>query len=528
MIDPTPLFRRYARWRTRQIAARDPVASQRATLAALVDRARDTAFGKAHGFATIADDAADPVAAFQDQVPLRRYEDFWEDWFSDRFPVLDDVAWPGRIPHFAVTSGTTSGRTKYIPVTRPMLQSNEQAALEALLWHLVTRPELAPLAGRLLMLGGSTDFEDLGDGITGGDLSALATVHQPPWSRLLTLPEREGALSADWDAKLDHLADLCREHRISGLSGTPSWTLILLDRLRAAGGIDCGPTLPDLDLLIHGGVAWPPYRRAFSRHIPDLDRRTREVYPASEGFVAVADGEPGAGLRLVLDNGLFFEFVPSAERDAERPTRHWVGTVEPGVDYAVAVSSNAGLWAYLIGDTVRFVERDPPRLLITGRTSWTLSAFGEHLIDEEIEVAVTAAAEAEDLALADFTVGPLFPEPEADRPLGRHLFVVEVEEAPADGPDHDVLEQRLAEHIDADLCERNDDYRAHRGGGTGMAAPLVRLVPSGSFARWMAGQGRAGGQNKVPRVLADDDRLGALIDALGLDLAERDAADQNR
>lgn len=511
MIDPTPVFRRYARWRTRRIAALDPVASQAETLANLVATARDTAFGRAHGF-----DRVDSVAAFQNRVPLRTYEDFWNDWFKATFPVLDDVAWPGRIPHFAVTSGTTSGRTKYIPVTRPMLDANEQAALQALLWHLVTRPDSVPLAGRLLMLGGSTDLEDLGEGITGGDLSALATIHQPPWSRLLTLPHREGALIDDWDRKLAYLAELCREHRITGLSGTPSWMLILLDRIRENLGIETGPTLPDLDLVVHGGVAWPPYRRAFARHIPDLDRKTREVYPASEGFIAVADGEPGEGMRLVLDNGLFFEFVPTAELGAHHPTRHWVDTVQTGVDYAVVVTTNAGLWAYVLGDTVRFVERDPPRVLVTGRTSWMLSAFGEHLIDEEIEAAVTVAAEAEDLALADFTVGPLYPR--EGRSLGRHLFIIEVEDAGREEGARRELEERLAKRIDDDLADRNDDYRAHRGGDTGMASPMVRLVPSGSFARWMQSRGQAGGQNKVPRVLTDDDRLGALVEALNLQL----------
>lgn len=509
MIDATPAFRLYARWRTRRIAALDPVASQRATLGRLLSAASETAFGRAHGFGAIGG-----VEDFQDRVPLRRYEEMWEDWFRASFPVLDDVAWPGRIPSFAVTSGTTSGTTKYIPVTEPMLEANQQAALQALLWHLVTRPEARPLAGRLLMLGGSTDLEDLGHGIKAGDLSALAAIRQPAWSRRFTLPDRDGALIADWDEKLAHLTDLCLRHRIGGISGTPSWVLILLDRVRERAGLAEGPTLPHCDLVVHGGIAWPPYRRGFARHVGDLDRKSREVYPASEGFVAVADRGPGEGMRLVLDNGLFFEFVPVEDLGRDRPTRHWAATVEAGVDYAVVVSTNAGLWAYLLGDTVRFVTTDPPRLVVTGRTGWTLSAFGEHLIGEEIEAAVTAAAEAAGLALADFTVGPLFPE--EGRPLGRHLYVIEPER-PVEG-DHAAEEQALAERIDADLSRRNDDYRAHRGEDTGMAGPLVRLVAPGSFARWMAGRGRAGGQNKVPRVLADDARLGDLIEALGLDL----------
>jgi acyl-CoA synthetase (AMP-forming)/AMP-acid ligase II len=233
----------------------------------------------------------------------------------------------------------------------------------------------------------------------------------------------------------------------------------------------------------------------------------REVYPASEGFIAIADRGPGEGLRLIADHGLFYEFVPVGELGTDKPTRHWLGTVEPGVDYAIVLTTCAGLWSYVIGDVVRFVDKAPPRLIITGRTSYMLSSFGEHVSGELIETCVLAAAEAIGAQINEFSVGTQFPETGAGE-LGHHVYVVEFSEQIADPT-------RLAAFtnaIDRGLAERNEDYQERRVIAGGVSAPVVHAVPPGTFAQWMKSLGKLGGQNKVPRVIADQQQLTGLLD----------------
>ncbi|HYZ32685.1 MAG TPA: GH3 auxin-responsive promoter family protein, partial [Crenalkalicoccus sp.] len=452
-------------------------------------------FGQAHGFARITD-----VAAFQAAVPIRRYEAFWEEWWRPAYPLLRGVSWPGLVPYFALSSGTTSGRTKYIPVTREMVAANRAAALDVLAFHLAARPRSHVFGGLSFLLGGSTALEEVAPGVRQGDLSGIAAAEVPLLLRGWSFPPERLALMADWDAKLDALAAATPAERIRVLTGTPSWLLLLLERLAARHG---RPPLPALELLVHGGVAWAPYRDRFAPFLPP-GAATREVYPASEGFVAIADRGEGEGLRLCLDHGVFWEFVPVAELDAARPTRHWAATLETGVEYAVVLSSCAGLWAYLLGDTVRFVTRDPPRLLVTGRVSHSLSVFGEHLSGEEIEAALLRALAEAGLAPAEYTVGPVF-----GGVRGHHRWLVEPA-APADP----ALAPRIAAALDAALSAANADYAAHREGRQ-LDAPEMVLLPPGAFARWMRAEGKLGGQHKVPRVLADPARFAAAEKGLG-------------
>lgn len=492
-FDATPLLRLVCAARLARLERKDPVAAQRALLAGLLRRAAGTRFGRAHGFAAIRD-----VADYQARVPLRRYEAFWRDWWQPAYPALRDLTWPGLVPYLALSSGTTSGRTKYIPVTREMVAANRGAALDTLAWHLRHHPRSRIFGGLSFMLGGSTDLEQVAPGVRQGDLSGIAAAEVPGFLSAWSFPPRALALIADWERKLEALAEATPAARIRVLSGTPSWLLLLLERLAARHG---RPPLPALELLVHGGVAWAPYR---DRIAPFLPRRcaTREVYPASEGFVAIADRGEGEGLRLAIDRGVFWEFVPLEELEAPSPRRHWAATIETGVDYAVVLSSCAGLWSYVLGDTVRFVDRAPPRLLMTGRTSYMLSAFGEHLTGEEIEAALLAAMAACGLALAEYAVGPVF-----GAVRGHHRWLVEPA-APADPAADPVLAPRLAERIDAALIAANDDYAAHRRGAQ-LDPPEVVVLPPGAFAAWMRAQGKLGGQHKVPRVLADPERFRA-------------------
>ncbi len=495
MLDATPLLRLYARMRLGQLARLDPVAAQERELRKLLHAAADTRFGRDHGFGTIR-----TVKDFQARVPLRRYEDFWAAYWKDGFPRLDAVTWPGTIPYFAVTSGTTTGVTKYIPCSSEMVRANTRAAADMLTFHVANRPKSRILAGRNLMLGGSTDLEEQAPGIYSGDLSGIAAANVPFWARPRFYPPRETALLADWEEKVARMAAGSLRADIRSISGTPSWLLLFFDKVAEIAGTShrLADLYPKLEGIAHGGVSFAPYRARFAALMEGGHAETREVYAASEGFVAAADRGPGEGMRLTLDNGLFFEFVPVDELGSANPTRHWIADAEPEVNYAVVLSSNAGCWSYIVGDTVKLVSRDPPRLLVTGRTTYTLSAFGEHLIDSEIEEAVTAAAAKIGATVVDYSVGPVFPAERGVR--GRHLYVVEFAVAVADPA-------RIADFaaaLDTTLSATNEDYAAHRAGGYGLDAPSVVVLRPGGFAEWMKRRGRLGGQNKVPRIVNDE------------------------
>jgi hypothetical protein len=500
MIDATLLLRLYGRYRTARLARQDALAEQRRQLLRLLRKAARTRFGRDHRFGEIR-----TIADFQARVPLRRYEDMWEAYWRRDFPRLVDCTWPGTIPFFALTSGTTSGTTKYIPCSRDMNRANDWAAIDVLVHHVANRPRSRVLGGKNLMLGGSTDLLEKAPGIRSGDLSGIAVSQIPRWAQPYCFPPPELALIADWEEKIDRMARAVLAEDVRTITGTPSWLLIFFERvfsLAPGGPGRLCRVFPNLELLIHGGVNFAPYRRQFEELLGGSHAELREVYPASEGFIAIADRGFGEGLRLILDNGLFYEFVPTRALGTANPARHWLGDAEPGVDYALAVSSCAGLWAYLLGDTVRFVSLDPPRILVTGRTSYSLSAFGEHLTGEEIEQAVAKAAEVAQASIADFSVGPVFPA--AAQARFGHLYIVEF----SDGAPIDV--EAFARTIDEWLCRANDDYRAHRARGYGLEPPAVALVKRGTFAAWMRSRGQLGGQHKVPRIITDPDLFAAL------------------
>lgn len=494
MPDFSPLLKLAARRRAAQMRGMRPAEVQERELKKLLRWGGKTDFGKAHDF-----DRIRSVTDFQAAVPIRSYEDFWKGWWQGAFPIHENVTSPGRTPFFAVTSGTTSGATKYIPVTPEMVASNKRAAVDVVTHHLISHPDSTPLSGRTFMMGGSTELVEEATGVFSGDLSGIAMKTQSLWTRPFAWPPEQTALLSDWEEKLRRFTRDGFEQNISIWTGVPSWMLILLERMASERpGVQ---PLPNLQLLIHGGVAWDLYRDRFEPFLKATGAATREVYPASEGFIAIADRGDGEGLHLVLDNGVFFEFVPLEELGSENPTRHWAGTIETGVDYAIALSSCAGLYAYLIGDTVRFVDRDPPRLKITGRTSYMLSAFGEHLIGSEMDRAINEAAAAQNVQIIEYSVGPVLSDSAGGR--GGHVWLVETKGA-ADA-------NRLAMDIDRILSDINDDYRAHRSDGTGMNAPEVRLQPNDSFSRWMASKGKLGGQHKVPRVINNASKFRSML-----------------
>lgn len=493
MIDTTPLLRLYTRFRSRQLARENAPALQEQVLKRLIARAAATRFGRDHEFAHLRD--ADDFAA---AVPLRRYEDFWSAYWQPRFPNLIECSWPGRVRFFAMSSGTSSGATKFIPVTPEILRANRRAGFDLMVHHLQERPQSRVFAGRNLLLGGSTLLTLRAPGVRSGDLSGIAAATLPAWARPFTYPPAEIARLSDWAEKMARLAERAPTD-IRSIAGIPSWMLLFFDELvrRHPGrGERLTDFFPALELVVHGGVNFAPYRPRFAEWLEGSHAETREVYAASEGFIGAADRGPGEGLRVILDNGIFYEFVPVAEITATAPRRHRIDEIETGVDYAPALTTCAGLWAYLLGDTVRFVSRDPPRLLVTGRLAYTLSAFGEHLTGEEIEAAVTSAAQAIGSGVRDFAVGALYPEKSGD--TGGHLYIVEFERAVSAAE-----RTRFAAAIDADLIGRNLDYADHRAGGFGLLMPQIAVLPEGGFAEWMRRRGRLGSQNKVPQIIAD-------------------------
>ena len=476
-------FHVHARLRKRAIEALDPRQTQEQVLLHLVRRASETRFGRDHGFAKIR-----TVADFQKAVPLRTYEALWHDYLESSYPVFENLTWPGRIPYLALTSGTTQGATKYIPVSREMAASNRKAAQTMVAFHLAARPSSRLFRGRLFFLGGTADLEEPAPGVRQGDLSGIAAIELSSLLRPYTFPPLELALESNWDRKLALLAELSIGQKITLISGVPSWLLVLFERVLAlCGKSTIGEVWPELEIVVHGGVKFDPYQKAFEQILGRPDIRLQETYPCSEGFIAFGDPQTGL-LRLLLDHGLFYEFIPAEDLDSASPTRQWLGTAETGRNYAIVVSTCAGMWAHIIGDTVRFESLDPPLLHFTGRTRYTLSAFGEHLISEEIEAAIAAASAASGALVRDWHVGPVFEEP-----LGYHEYVIEFLEGPGDA-------DRFRRLLDDELSRRNADYHAHRAEGVGLPLPAILLARPGSFEAWMRSRGKLGGQNKVPRM----------------------------
>ncbi len=511
MIDATPLLRLHARRRSRVLEREDPGPAQRRQLRHLLAQGAATRFGRDHALSGVRS-----IAEYQARVPLRHYEDFWEEYWRPAFPDFAGATWPASARFLALSSGTSAGRTKYLPITLARLRADRSAALDVLVHHLRNRPRSRVLAGRSFMLGGSTALHDEGRGVRSGDLSAIAAFEVPGYARPWHFPPQKVALIADWETKIARLAPLSQRTRIGSISGTPPWLLLFLERLAALHPERprrLHAFFPELELVVHGGVAFAPYAARFAEWLEGSRAELREAYAASEGFIAIADRGPGEGMRMLLDNGLFYEFVPAAEIDRSDPTRHWIGNAETGIEYALVLTSCAGLWSYLLGDTVRLVDRNPARLLVTGRISYFLSAFGEHLSGAEIEAAVLAAG-----LVVEFAVGAL----PVDGARGGHVFVIEF------APGTEVEAQSAAIRLDAALLAANEDYRAHRAGGQ-LLPPRVECMPPGGFDAWMASRGRLGGQNKVPRVIADPELLADLRRfALRRDAGPSGRADETR
>jgi len=483
--------------------ARDAVRVQEATLLHLVRAARGTGFGRAHGF-----DEVRSVADYQARTPLGDYLRFQPLWNR----VLDgerDVTWPGRPHYWVKTSGTTAG-DKMIPVTPEALHAHRKGGWDALLVAAERVDAEQLLGGPLLFLGGCTALAPTGKGSWVGDLSGLVVRDLPPGVRGRYSPGRAISSIPDWDQRIDAVAGMIEGQDLRLVSGMPSWLLILFERVARARRVagrpvaSLGECWPNLSVFVHGGVWFAPYRPTFEEWMGRPVEYV-EVYPASEGFVALQTERTG-GLTLMLDYGIFYEFVPVEDLGRARPRRHTVADVELDRPYAVTLTTPGGLWSYLLGDTVRFTARDPLRLVITGRTRHFVNAFGENVIIEEVEQALVAACRRTDAEPAEFTVAPRYPSTGEAR--GGHDWLVEVRTPPRD-------RDAFVRQLDEALAARNTDYRTKRTGDVGMVAPRLLELPPGTFHRWMRERGKLGDQHKVPRVMNDRAVVEALLAAVG-------------
>ena len=484
---------RYRQWQ------RDPAGTQARLLAALAGTAAGTAFGRAHELAAVRTPA--DLAA---RVPVRDYEG--QKSYFDRVKAGEpDVLWPGRPLYLAKTSGTTSG-TKYIPITSASIGNHLGGAKDALLHYVAATGRARFLDGKLIFLSGSPELERVG-GIATGRLSGIVNHHVPAYLRCNQLPSYATNCLADWEMKLDAVVRETLGQPMTLISGIPPWVQMYFDRLVARTGRPVGEVFPQFELFVSGGVSMEPY---WPRLLESIGRQVDsiELFPASEGFLAFQDQPGNPGLLLRLDSGIFFEFVPAERFFEANPPRLTIGDVELGRQYALVLTSNAGLWSYSLGDTVRFVDLHPHRVVVTGRLRHFLSAFGEHVIGEEVEAALREAVRQHpETEVTEFTVAPLVSDDKTQP--SRHQWLVEFARPPADAP-------AFAAVLDATLRQLNSYYDDLRRGSILVPLHLTPLPP-GAFRRYMASIGKLGGQNKVPRLGNDRGVAEGLLNSSGAD-----------
>ncbi|MEQ9297832.1 MAG: GH3 auxin-responsive promoter family protein [Cyclobacteriaceae bacterium] len=450
----------------------------------IIKKATPTQFGKDHHFSEIQDHED-----FKSAVPIRDYEEL-SPYVEKILEGQSDVLWPGKPAYFAKTSGTTSG-TKYIPITKDSIPNHINSARDALLSYVHETGNSRFLDGKLIFLSGSPVLEQRA-GIHTGRLSGIVNHHVPQYLRSNQMPSYETNCIEDWEEKVDKVVAETQSANMSLISGIPPWVQMYFDRLTKVSGKPIKDLFPNFSLFVYGGVNFEPYRAKLYESIgKKVD--SIETYPASEGFIAYQDSQEAEGLLLLVNSGIFFEFIPADEYFNEQPTRLTIEEVTVGVNYAVIINSNAGLWGYSIGDTVKFVSTAPYRLLVTGRIKHFISAFGEHVIGEEVEKAMKLTmAEYPAVELTEFTVAPNVSPEEG---LPRHEWYIEFAKPPVDLA---AFEKTLDQH----LVKLNSYYEDLIVGKILTNLKIVGLQKQ-AFITYMKSLGKLGGQNKVPRLSND-------------------------
>ena len=459
------------------------VADQDAVLQSLIRTGRTTEFGRDHSFQQVSN-----YAEFRQAVPVRDYEEL-KSYIEQIKEGKHNVLWKGRPIYFAKTSGTTSG-TKYIPITKDSIPNHINTARNALLAYMAQTGNSAFADGKMIFLSGSPVLERVGD-IPTGRLSGIVNHHIPQYLRTNQLPSYETNCIDDWEMKLGKIVDETIEKDMRLISGIPPWMQMYFDELNRRTGKAIKDIFPNFSVMVQGGVNFEPYK---AKLFESIGRKidTIELFPASEGFLAFQDSQEAEGLLLNTNSGIFFEFIPSGEIGKPQPKRLSLGEVELNENYALIINSNAGLWGYNIGDTIKFVSLNPYRLVVTGRTKHFISAFGEHVIGEEVEYSLLKAAAEENIRVTEFTVAPFVSSGQGQ---SYHEWFIEFENRPENM-------RAFAQKLDENLRRKNVYYDDLIAGNILRPLKLTPVRKNG-FIDYMKSVGKLGGQNKVPRLSND-------------------------
>ncbi|MEY3820082.1 MAG: GH3 auxin-responsive promoter family protein [Bacteroidota bacterium] len=466
----------------------NPVATQREVLQDLVTHGQNTIFGRKYGFNEIFN-----IRKFKEAVPISEYEDLKP--FIDRlFEGEEQVLWNTPVRWFAKSSGTTSDKSKFIPITEESLEDcHYQAAKDVLALYYNFNNDSDLLTGKGLVIGGSHQISKINEDISVGDLSAVLLQNTPVWANWIRTPELSIALMDEWESKIEQLAQSTILENVTSISGVPTWTLILIKRiLEITGKQTLKEVWPSLELYIHGGVSFTPYKEQFQKLIgPGCTYL--EMYNASEGFFAAQDDPTVEGMLLFLDHGIFYEFMPAEEYGKDIPRTIGLDKVELDKNYALVISTNGGLWRYLVGDTIKFTSLAPYRIVVTGRLKQFINAFGEEVMVDNTDKAIAAAAASTGLVVKDYTAAPIY---FGDRNQGAHEWLIEFENKP-----ESLTAFTMA--LDENLKLVNSDYEAKRYKDIALGLPKVTALPVGLFHTWLKNKGKLGGQHKVPRLSND-------------------------
>ena len=451
----------------------------------LLSKARNTEFGKRYNFSEI-----NSYETFRQRVPIQKYEDYQEVIERSR-KGESNIFWPTPIKWFAKSSGTTSAKSKFIPVSQDSLEECHYAAGKDLLCiYLNNNPQSQLFTGKSLRLGGSKELYQE-NGTSYGDLSAILIDNMPFWAEFSSTPSNEVSLMHDWEYKMQAIVDETIKEKVTSLAGVPSWMLVLLNNvLETTGKESLFEVWPHLEAYFHGGVSFEPYASQYQKILPKEDFRFYEIYNASEGFFACQDHNDTKDLLLMLDYGIFYEFIPMDSYGTDEEIAIPLSEVEIGKNYAVVITTNAGLWRYKIGDTVRFTDINPYRIKVSGRTKHHINVFGEELIIENAESALKKVCLITNCEIIDYTVAPIFME---GKEKGAHEWIVEFKTPPRDF-------ENFVKQLDLALQEVNSDYEAKRYNNMTLNMPKIHQARKDLFYDWLKKHNRVGGQHKVPRL----------------------------
>lgn len=463
-----------------------PFNVQQDCLLRLVQKAVETEWGKKFNYSAI-----NNIEEFQKNIPIQNYDDIKP--YVERLREGEaNLLWPGEIKWFAKSSGTTNDKSKFIPVTKEALEDcHFRAGKDVLAIYTSLYPETKIFSGKGLTLGGSHRINNFSNQSYYGDLSAILIENLPFWVDIIRTPKQDIALMDKWEEKIEKIAESTVKENVTNIAGVPSWNLVLLKYiLEYTGKSNLLEVWPNLELFTHGGVSFGPYRDQFKRLIPSSDMHYLETYNASEGFFAIQDDPSRDDMLLMLDYGIFYEFIPIEQILKADPEALTIEKVALNQNYALVITTNSGLWRYLIGDTVTFTSLSPHRIKISGRTKHYINAFGEELIIDNAEKALLIACEKTGAQIKEYTAGPVYM---ADSSNGTHEWLIEFEKEPENLEYFAIL-------LDNALCSINSDYEAKRYKNITLRFPIVHKVKQGLFFEWLKEKGKLGGQNKVPRL----------------------------